>query len=707
MRVLSAGAWNVRRVGFIVAVALTAVLLALGWTAPRLIERLENQFLDLRFVLRGTRDPGADIAIVAVDEASLKAEGRWPWSRDKQARLIETIAAEGARVIAVDLLYPEPETTEFQRVVQGLVAAADEPGAASARLRQRLRREVAAADADRRFAAALNTAGNVVLALALFVPPTTAAEARLLARLPAPVSRSEFPVVRRSRSGTALEPFRATEAQPPLEAFLAEAAGLGHVYSLPDADGVTRVEYLALAYGDHYLPSLGLEAARLALGVPRERMALVLGSGVQLGDRFIPTDRRSRLLIDYAGPPRTFPYHSAVDVLRGRTPPGALRDRVVLVGTAALGTYDQKATPFSANVPGVEKNATVVENILRARFVTRGLWAEPLAAGAVLLFGLGFGALLPRLRAVPAALVGGLCLAGYAGAAHAVFVWEGLWVDVVWPLLTGALVFVALTVLRFWVEERRAREIRTMFSSYVSPRIVEELIKDPAKARLGGERRVLTMLFCDLAGFTGFSEHHEAEAVVAQLNEYLEAMTEVIFHWHGTLDKFVGDAIVVFWGAPIEQPDHVERALKCALHMRKRLAELQRRWLAQGREPFEHGIGINTGPVVVGNIGAEGRKMDYTMIGDHANLAARAQTLTRRFGCPIVLTESTAGHLKRLLAEDEREGNRGRIGHVSLRRLGLVRVKGKAAAVTVYGLESLDREAASTVQEEGPTELLE
>ena len=245
--------------------------------------------------------------------------------------------------------------------------------------------------------------------------------------------------------------------------------------------------------------------------------------------------------------------------------------------------------------------------------------------------------------------------------------------------------------------EKQAKEIRRIFSSYVSPRIVEEMIKDPSKATLGGQRKELTMLFADLFGFTSFTEKHSPEEVVTQLNEYLGAMTEVVFQWDGTLDKFVGDGIVVYWGAPLVQPDHVELAVKCALHMQKQLAELQEKWKAGGRVPFTAGIGIHTGEVVVGNIGAEGKKMDYTMIGDHVNLTSRVQELTREFGCSLVVSEETAARLRDLLGKEESDDNRGHLGHVSLRKLPPVKVKGKVQPVVVYALESLERGEISIV----------
>src|SRR5437870_10104656 len=301
------------------------------------------------------------------------------------------------------------------------------------------------------------------------------------------------------------------------------------------------------------------------------------------------------------------------------------------------------------------------------------------------------------MRALQGTALAVSAIVGYIVLAQYLFVAHGLWIGAVYPLLTGGLVFTSITVLKFMTEEKQAKEIRTMFSSYVSPRIVSELIKDPEKARLGGHRRELTMLFSDVVGFTTFSEQHTAEEVVTQLNEYLGAITDVVFQWNGTLDKFVGDAVVVFWGAPLDQPDHAELAVKCALHMRKRLEELQAKWRAEGKVPLDNGIGINTGEAVVGNIGAEGKKMDYTMIGDHVNLAARVQELTREFGCSLVISEETAARLRDLIGKHERYDNRGHLGHVSLRKLPPVKVKGKVQPVVVYALESLERGEISIV----------
>ena len=241
------------------------------------------------------------------------------------------------------------------------------------------------------------------------------------------------------------------------------------------------------------------------------------------------------------------------------------------------------------------------------------------------------------------------------------------------------IIFVSLTVTKFFFEEKKAKEIRSMFSSYVSPKIVEVLINNPEKAKLGGERKVVTALFSDIAGFTSLSEKRNPEEVVDLLNEYFEEMTGIIFKWDGTLDKFVGDEIMAFWGAPVDQPDHAERAVRCAMDMIDSLARMQEKWAKEGKDILDCGIGINTGEVLIGNIGASGKKMDYTIIGDNVNLAARVETLTRTYGAKIILTEFTLNHLGSIMKQ-------GIIDHYTRKELETVRVKGKEKEVEIFEL---------------------
>jgi adenylate cyclase len=249
-----------------------------------------------------------------------------------------------------------------------------------------------------------------------------------------------------------------------------------------------------------------------------------------------------------------------------------------------------------------------------------------------------------------------------------------------------------VTAYRYATEERYAKRIRSMFSSYVTEKIVNELIKNPNLAKLGGERREITVLFSDVRGFTTFSEKHSPEEVVKILNEYLGEMSHIIFKWDGTLDKFVGDEIVAFWGAPVPQDDHAELAIKCTLDMVRRLQELQQKWESEGRVPLYAGFGINTGEVIVGNIGAEGKKMDYTVIGDNVNLGARVEGLTRKYNTDFIITGSTLDKIRGLIAE-------GKLWRLKVRGLDMVVVKGKAEPVAIYEITSLGKGEQSVIIE--------
>ena len=685
------------RLGMGLGVLVTIGLAVITWFGPSIVVRLDNMVLDFQFKLRGERDPGQDVVMVLVDEKSLKEVGRWPWSRDLHAKLVERIQAGGAKVIGLDIIYAEPEESQLVQDMQNWLDDVRRrrliPETEAEALAARLRR----AETDRQFAERLEKTGAVVLGMPFFVPETQGRSRNAAPdqRVAEALRRSEFMLVKGASRNREMHPYEADSLLPPLAPFATAARGLGHVYRLPDHDGITRREVLALHYQDTYYPSFALELARLYLGVPRDQMALSLGEGVQMGSLVIPADQKLRMLINYAGRDLRFPWVSATDVLHGRMPPGFFAGKVVLVGTAALGTYDQLSTPFSANFSGVEKNATVIENIIHEQLLRTGLWAGPLEVGLVLLLGLVLAIILPRVHALYG-LVLVVCVGtAYVSLVQYLFAIERLSLPLLMPMSTLGLVFMVTTVLSYMLRERQAKEVRAMFASYVSPRIVRELMKSPVKATLGGERKELTMLFADLVGFTSYSEHRPAEAVVEQLNEYLGAMTDVIFRWNGTLDKFVGDEIVVFWGAPVDQPNHVELAVQCALEMRARLTTLHRKWKEAGKPILENGIGINTGTALVGNIGAQGKKMDYTMIGDQVNLASRIQGLTRTLGHSILLTEQTATRLEHTLAEATSVMQSAGLSHVVLRKVRVVTVKGREEPVGVYTVERVSAETGT------------
>ncbi len=619
----------------------TLCFLFLYLLSPQFIEeRVESVFLDFRFHIRNLLNPPAvpeNILIVAIDEKSLETYGRWPWSRVRQARLIREIMNGKPAVLAVDIFYPERESRK----------------------------------ADAYLSKTLNKAkGKIVLAAGFDTEKEPAGEVPDFL-----LDNAVTNIKDQSRLRDAITVYKRKTSIPALSS----RAVLGHVYSPSDMDGKLRLECLYIKYGDDIYPSFSLMTSALALKKGPAGITVYAGRGVALGDVFIPTDPSGRMRVNFLGEEGTFRYVSAADVLTGAFDVSGFFDKIVFLGTSAISTFDFAVTPFSARMPGVEKNATVVENILNRRFIS----SAPVSVVALIILatGLVLSLVLPRIKAAPGIAVSLALIAIFALLNQYFFTFRGVYINFVYPFSNMAAISIVSATYRYLTEERRARELKKMFSHYVSPKIVEQLIAHPEMARLGGQRREITVLFSDVRGFTSFSERRQPEEVVAQLNEYLQEMTDIIFKWDGTLDKFVGDAIMAFWGAPLDQPDHAELAVRCALDMSDRLDKLRETWKTGGKEPLDNGIGINTGVVLIGNIGSADKKMDYTAIGDHVNLGARVESLTRNYDTRILITEFTHAKIEGVLVN-------GRIGHADLKEIDTVKVKGKEIPIKVFSVVS-------------------
>jgi adenylate cyclase len=641
---------------YLIPLISTSLFIVLQLFDPPVIqEKVEGRLYDLRLNVRDNiirKQPHQNILIVYIDEKSIHEIGRWPWSRKLMAELINKVSEGKPQVIGVDIMFSEKEDRE----------------------------------SDERLVQAIKKAGNVVLATA-FIVPKKQKNAGSPQEVPDFLWDSAFmniPKVPKVDEKTPWEDFKVKPEKviPPLEEF-SKVATLGHVYSHSDMDGILRREVMYLYFANDYYPSFPLQIARIARGIKMENMVLYKDSGIMFGDSFIKTDLNGRVLINYAGEAYDFPFVSASDVIKGRTETIKFKDKIVLIGTSALATFDQKVSPLSGNMPGVEKNANVVENILLNNFIKKS--PGPLEIIYLLATGIFLGLILPRLKAIPGAALATGLMVFYVALSFYLLIYNNIWINLTYPLSNMLIIFVSLTVTKFFFEEKKAKEIRSMFSSYVSPKIVEVLINNPEKAKLGGERKVVTTLFSDIAGFTSLSEKRNPEEVVDLLNEYFKEMTGIIFKWDGTLDKFVGDEIMAFWGAPVDQSDHAERAVRCAMDMIDSLTRMQEKWKKEGKDILDCGIGINTGEVLIGNIGAPGKKMDYTIIGDHVNLAARVETLTRKYGAHIILTEFTLQHLEAAVKQ-------GTIDHYKIVELETVRVKGKEKEVKIFELKSEDNE---------------
>ena len=661
---------------YLIAAGVVVLVFAVYLWAPSFLKTVENKLYDLHFVLRGPQYPGNQVAIVAIDEKSLAALGRWPWPRSVLARVVRTLADNGAKAIALDLILSEPEVSDELRVVTRMSERLGALGvSASSPESQALRRELdglaQAADSDSQLARAVRESGRAVLAIVFDLKPGIPSSAPEPSGVPLKSAMIRF---RQYGERGRYPPPQAERAGSPIRQFEDAAQALGHVTMIPDQDGTTRWEALVFEYRGSYYPSLGVQAARLALGVAPAGLQLDFGRTLAVGRSEIPVDPRNRMLINWLGPPGTFLTVSAADLLAGKVPQGSIRDRIVFVGATAAGIYDLRVTPVSPVLPGVEKHATVAANILAGRFLQRPDWVELLEAAGILLWPLLLTWMLPRFRPVSSLGLVVVLWAGFYGAVHLAFL-QGLWLPLVYPSLAMALAFVGITTYRVLTEERQRLWTKRAFQRFVSPEVVEQLADNPAALQFGGEVRNLTVLFADIRDFTGYSERHPPQEVVHMLREFLTRMADQVLAQRGTLDKFIGDAVMAIFGAPVPLPDHAERACRAALAMMKEMEALQAKWKAEEREPFRIGIGINTGEMVVGNLGSE-QLFDYTVVGDGVNVGVRLESLNKEYQTTthIIISETTY-----LAARGALDG----------RRLGEAMVKGRTQPVVVYELLGL------------------
>jgi len=641
----------------------------------------EGQALDIRFRLRGVEAPGPDVAIVQIDDRSIAEHGRWPWSRRAFAELVATLGAAKPKVIAFDLLFSEPQDSvplpslgALRKAIEGL--AADDAAGALDAIREQLGAVAIDFDPDGSFADALADAPSTALAFS-FVFHADDDPARRTAYAP---SRSVTAAAYSRTTVVAADTapslaLRADDIMAPVNRLAKAATSVAHVNVALDAGGVARYEYPVLAYQGLYYPSLAIEATRLFLDVDRADVEVVFNRGIRLGPIWVPTDDAMRLIVNYHGPNGLIPIYSYADVMAGRVPARAFAGKLVLVGASAIGVADRFVTPFSPNLSGTEQVATIVDSILARRFIERrqAFWianaAIAPARGALL------GVLAARLSSYVfnlAALVLGVVI---AAVNHVLLIRAGLWLNLTLPLAAVVIAYSALTIHRYLIQERRAKEIRTAFSHYIHPDLVHVLASHPERLVLGGEMRVTTVLFADIRGFTGIAQQFRSDpsGLTRLLNRYLTPMSDIILRRHGTIDKYIGDCIMAFWNAPLDDPDHADHAFASALDMIAALGGLNDALESERsdgpRVAIRVGIGINTGECCVGNMGSE-RRFDYSALGDAVNLASRFEGQTKFYGLDVLVGEET----------------RARIRHLATLKVDRIAVSGKTEPVLVHAL---------------------
>jgi adenylate cyclase len=487
------------------------------------------------------------------------------------------------------------------------------------------------------------------------------------------IEASKYPIVLYNNRDRASIPFFNAYAPQNNLDILTEVVASSGYFSVPsDPDGVVRWMPLMIQGGEDLFPPLSVLCVWHFLGKP----SLVVRTGpdgvegVQIGERFIPTDESGQLLINYRGPPRTFTQYAISDILGGKLASGTFANKIVIVGATAIGIGDIRSTPFGPVYPGSEIHASVIDNILAGDFIARPHWSRIFDLLAIALLATLVGVALPRMSALQGLVFSGLLFAGYVSAAYLLFVRAHVWLNMVYPVFALAATYTILTVYRYLTEERERKRIKETFKQYVAPDVIEAVLKDPEDPRIGGQEKLLTVLFSDLAGFTSFSERLSPNQVIQILGEYHDLMTKQLFAHQGTLIGYMGDELIALFGAPVEQADQAQRACATALAMRDHRNALGDAWVKKGRPRLRARTGINSGTMLVGNIGSKYR-FQYSVLGDPVNLASRLENISKVYGTEIIIGEQTA-HLVE--------------GFFTLRQLDLVRVVGRQQALKIFEL---------------------
>ena len=664
------------------------------------LKRFEYNTLDTRFRYRPARytPPDPRIVIVSVDQKSQEVLGKWPFPRKYFAQMLDALREDGVKVAAFDITFNKPDQTAapVRALWSKLERDKKEGRAPDPKLEAEVAELAKEFDSDAQFAAALRRFGPVVLGN-FFLEPQEAngidtatldkyAEMvqwyalNRVALNPA-TGKADFASLLNSYQFESTL-YTATIANipelAPLENNDKTAIGFFNISS--DADGVLRRSLLILPFGrsnnaddlDLY-GSLEVQTLRLYLDLKTEQVTVNYGpagiASLQFGDKVtVRPDYLGRMVINYRGPRGTYPYYSISDVVQHRFPRGTFKDKIVLVGATATGIGDLRTPPYGGiDYPGMEVHANVIDNMLNNGFLVRGAHQVLLDLALIIVLGLPLGFVLALVS--PRWMWFGLgLLIPFTGGVYFAFL-RGWWLIFTLPAGTLTANVMAVSLYRALVEEKEKRKVRGAFGQYLSPEVIRRLLVNP---RLVEPRKTeITVMFSDIRGFTTISEKLDAQELALFLNGYLSDMTKIVFDTRGTLDKYIGDAVMAFWGAPYEDGEHGLQACTAAIEMMKRVRQLQRQWTAEGKPALDIGIGLNSGVASVGNMGSALR-YGYTALGDAVNLSSRLEGLNKDYGTHIIVNESTYAA--------------ARDAGFLFRELDLIRVKGKLHPVTIYEL---------------------
>ena len=668
-----------------IVLGLLVSLLFLGHAA-RLYEigfitQVDNIIYDARLVVTMPRTVDERIVILDIDEKSLQELGHWPWPRDLMARLIDKLFDKyGIAIVGFDVVFAEADYSSGIRTLEQFAQKELKEVPAFQQAFEQMRSKL---DYDGLFAQSLK-GRPVVLGYYL----NNEAGAKRIAAIPEPVlPKGTFSG--RNIGFTVWDGYGGNLPQ-----LLKTAAAAGHFNPYTDPDGIVRRVPMLVEFDGAYYEALSLAMMRTLLGFPKvepgfppDRFVHRGYSGLEwlkVGPLVIPVDDTVSALVPYRGSKSSFPYVSLADVLAERVPAEKLKGKIALVGTTAAGLQDLRSTPVASVYPGVEVHANVISGMLDGRIKQRPPYM--LGAEVILLVvsGVALSILVPMLSALWATAVSAGALA--AGVGLSVAVWTQI--HTVLPMATGLLTIITLYTLNmaygYFVESRSKRQFTELFGQYVPPELVDKMAEDPGKYNMEPRAVELTILFSDVRGFTSISEALKPEELREYINEYLTTMSQIIRGGHhGTLDKYIGDAIMAFWGAPVDDAQHARNGVLAGLSMQKECKVLNDKFVARGWPKLKIGVGLNSGNVRVGDMGSQIRRA-YTVMGDAVNIASRLEGRTKTYGVGILVGEATRNAVKDIV----------------FREVDRIKVKGKDVAITIFEPIGPDSEVERKVLEE-------
>ncbi len=632
------------------------------------LDKLENWTYDARLNFTLPHDREDKVVIIDIDETSLAKVGRFPWQRDKLATMVENLFDfYQVDTLGFDIVFAEKDESSG---LNAFIDLAENELSGNRQFLQTFERIRPQLQYDAVFASSIRNR-NIVLGY-YFKSHRQQGEEEKTGALPMPITRMD-------EQWTQRLPINKAIGYGANIALLQEATPSGGYFDNPfvDADGVFRRVPLVQHYDNYLYPSLALATTRAALSNPDIELAVISDGSrsgrdyyalesINLGRYQIPVDNNGAVYVPYRGEAGSFPYVSAYKILDRSADPDVLRDKIVLIGTSAPGLLDLRSTPVQNIYPGVEVHANIIAGILNQDIKHKPAWILGYEFILLVLVAIAVAAVLTFLS--PTLAAGSSLLIMLVVIAGTMLAWsQNLILPLASPLLLIALLFTLHMTYGFFIESRSKRQLAQSFGQYIPPELVDEMVETSAEFSMEGESREMTVLFSDVRGFTTLSEGLDPKELTQLMNALLTPMTRVIHKNRGTIDKYMGDAIMAFWGAPLNDPEHPRHALYAAFEMIKELKTMQQEFKAKGWPPVNIGVGLNTGMMNVGNMGSEFR-VAYTVLGDAVNLGSRLEGLTKAYGVNIIVSESTKS------AVDE----------FVYRELDLVRVKGKHEPVAIF-----------------------